>query len=548
MKKIVNLLIPVIILAILLSFAGCGSKSDDTPTNAPSANDTPSADAPAADAPAENDKPSEPIHVNIGTYASMSFVGSFDPFGMWANVVSGYGNNMLIYDSLYYIDSNGEWSTRIIESAEWTDDTTFVVQLKDNIFFSNGDQLVGEDVLYSLELRQQSGKRSATYMNFSVEKSSVSDDGLTLTLVAEAPDPAYYDGLDFGIVDKSYVESIGGENIDWFDHTQVVGSGPYSVTEFVPDGYVTYTKRADYWGLAYGYDAAVESYTVTNYTDQSTLAIDLEIGTLDLAIDISINDYDRLSAIDDDNIVTKTIPGNVCFQLVWDSNNNEYLKNAKIREALCHAIDTASLTKAIAGSFGAVADSMFAPGELGYSGGNAYEYDVDYARQLLEEEGIKDGDITLNIVYLAAEPYSSMVEVLQAQLAEVGVGLTMESYDMATFISTSNIPGASDMSIYTMNGGNPSGEPTTHLDYWYSTGMNPIMRRNYDDLLSEAATTLDESKRIELYGELQKLWHDNFDGVPLYEYSNGYAYNSDVFEELNLSSPTVVCLFDAIMK
>lgn len=522
MKKLSRLLLPVIILALVFSFAACGKGGEK-----------------AGDGP---------IDLKLGTYASTSFVGNFDPFGMWGNTVSGYGNCLMIYDSLYFIDSTGAWSSRIVDKAEWTDDLTYVVTLKDNILFSNGEKLVGEDVLYSLYIRQNSGKRSSTYMNFNVDRSTVSDDGLTITFAAESPDPAFYDGLDFSIVDKSYLESKGGgENIDWYDPAQVVGSGPYSVTDFVQDSSVTYTKRDDYWGEAYGYHDAVHSYTVTNYTDQTTMAIDLETGTLDAAIDLALNDYNRLNENTDSNVKTGIIAGNVCYQLVWDSNNNEYLKDPKIREALCCAIDTASLTEAVAGNYGTVADSMFAPGELGYVGGNSYEYDVERAKQLLEEAGIKDGELNLNIIILNFEPYTSMAQVIQGYLEKVGVGLNIEAYEMATFIA-STTPGASDMTIYTMNGGNPSGEPTTHLDYWYSTGMNPVMRRDYDDLLTEAAGTLDHAKREQLYGQLQQLWHDNFDAVPLYEYKIGYAYNSDVFEDLTLASPNVVWLFDAVLK
>ena len=556
MKRMKSVLAMLLALMMLFSLAACGSETQETQTEAP-ATEAPADDGnESTETPDDTQEPSGETGattletLRLGIYGDATYTGTFDPSGAWAGTGAGYGVVFTVYDTLFYIDSTGEYNTRTVESYEWTDDTTLVIQLKDGIMFSNGTQLTGKDVLYSLGLMQNSGMRSGYYTPFDIDSSSYSDDGLTITLKTFEPYAAYYAGLDFAIVSADYMESMGGgDNMDWYDPAQVVGSGPYTCTELVSGASATYVKRDDYWGLEYGYDDIYENIEVTQYTDQTTMCIDFETGALDVAIDLSVQDYDRLAADTSDNFETKLINSNVVYQLVFDSNNNEYLQNATVREALCHAVDTASLCTAVAGTFGVYADSMFGKNEIGYVGGLDYEYDPELSRSLLEEAGYGDG-FTLHFATIGSEPYTTIAEIVQGYFAEVGVTVEIESLELATFISSSSTPGFTDMQIYTMTGGNPSGEPVVHLDNWYPDSTSPVMTRGeeYEELLIGGETSLDEETRAEYYAQLQQLWHDNFDGVPLYEYSKGYVYNTDVFEDLTVASSTVLWLFDAKLK
>lgn len=542
MKRMKSVLALLLALLMVFSLCACGEKSDDTPA----ADDK----TPAGSEPAESGAKKLDV-LNLGIYGDNTFTGTFDPSGAVAGTGAGYGVIFTMYDTPFYINSEGKYVSRIVTREEWTDDTTLVLQLRDKIMYTNGDQLTGEDLIYSLSLMQNSGMRSGYYTPFDIDSCTVSDDGLTVTLKTFEPYAAYYAGLDFAIINKDYVESCGGiEAIDWYDPNAVVGSGPYTCTAFESGASATYVKRDDYWGLEYGYDDIYGTINVTKYADQSTMSIDLETGAIDVAIDMSVQDFDRLAAETSDNIETALIDCNVVYQLAFDLNNNEYLKDAKVREALCYAVDTESLTAAVAGTFGEVADSMFGKNELGYLGGTGYEYNPEKAKELLAEAGYSDGDLNFKIAVIGSEPYTTICEILQGCFNAVGVGLSIDSLEMAAFISNAQTPGFCDFQIYTMTGGNPYGEPVVHLDNWYSDSTSPIMKRTaeYDELLIKGETSLDTADRIDAYNKLQQLWHDNFDGVPLYEYKKGYAYNTDVFESFKIASTSVVWLFDAVVK
>lgn len=554
MKHWKKLMAFLLALCMLLSLAACGggtnadtdTKQTDTATDSGTqkSDQTDSGASTGSDVGTAAD--TEKSYVDtlyIGEYNCAAFVkNTFDPTGLTGSI-SDNGNNYMIYDMLFYVNADGEYNSRVVDDWSWTDDTHMVITLKDNIYFSNGDQLMADDVLYSLEKRASSSMRSSYYQIFLTDESTISDDGLTLTLVTASANSVYMSGLDFAILDKDYIESIGWDNIDWSDPDQIVGSGPYAVSYYVMDSEIRYEKRDDYWGLAYGYDDTVLEYIVYNYTDRSTLSIDFETGVIDLAIDLNETDYANLLDSSDD-ITAALIHSNVIITINWDVVNNEYLADPTIREALCYALDPEAMTTALNNSYGGLATSTLAEGEIGYVSGYTYGHDVAKAKQLLSDAGISDGEITLTI--LCWGTYETLATVMQSNLAEVGVTLDVQSVDVASYWGNIGGAGNSDIMIYGISTLNPSCDPATHISYYKSTSNFSVMRRDYDDLIVGAETTLDEAERISLYQQLQQRWYENFDCVPVCEYLTSFAYSNDVIESLELASSTSPWLFDAV--
>jgi peptide/nickel transport system substrate-binding protein len=538
MKKAITL---ILTLAMLLSLAACGNNSSNNNSSSNS-----SGGGSASNSSSENTEQTTKSYVDqvyIGEYSGATFINpTFDPTGCSGSICNN-GCNFMIYDVLFYISSEGDYRSRVVENYEWTDDTHLVITIKDGIYFSNGDQLLGDDIIYSLGKRAESSMGSSYYQIYLLDQSTVSDDGLTITLVTESANSTYMKGLDFVIMDKDYVEGTGWDNIDWSDPDQVVGSGPYAISDFVSDSEIHFTKRDDYWGLSYGYDDTVKEYIVYNYSDRSTMSIDLETGVIDLAIDLNETDYSNLLTSGPDNIATGLIHSNVIISIAWDSTNNEYLKNDTIREALCYAADTEAMTLALNGSYGGVADSMLAPNELGYVSGYYYPHDVAKAKELLAEAGVSDGEIQLTI--LCYGNYETIATVLQSNLAEVGVDLDVQVVDLASYWGNVGGAGNSDLMMYGIPSSNPSRDPALHISYWKSTSAFAVMRRDCDDLIVAAETTLDTSERESLYQQLQKRWYENFDAIPVCEYMISFAYNTEVFNTLELSGTQSPWLFDA---
>ncbi|MCD7845819.1 MAG: ABC transporter substrate-binding protein [Oscillospiraceae bacterium] len=215
--------------------------------------------------------------MTVGSTASQ-FVGHFDASGLYSNDYSRAAAD-LCYDALFLIDSDGEWYSNVLESCEW-DGLTLVLTLKDNIYFSNGDQMMASDVLYSLERYCSSPRMTSNLAYLDLESTTISEDGLTLNLVFTEEYGAYLTMLNFYILNESFVEDeMGGDdNIDWFSADSICGSGPYAVTDVELGLSVTFEKRDDWWQQDEIGDSAATVQTIVcqAYSDNNTMLIDLE--------------------------------------------------------------------------------------------------------------------------------------------------------------------------------------------------------------------------------------------------------------------------------
>ena len=77
--------------------------------------------------------------------------------------------------------------------------------------------------------------------------------------------------------------------------TPIVGSGPFQVTEFKPDGYTQLKKNPDYWGNdVEGWGAPkVDEIIFEAYTNPDTMTQDLKAGTIDAAQGVPVGAVPR---------------------------------------------------------------------------------------------------------------------------------------------------------------------------------------------------------------------------------------------------------------
>jgi ABC-type transport system substrate-binding protein len=530
MKKMFAIIVALMMLCSLVAFAGC-SKDDDATT----------------DNPVETPKLT---HVNIGAYADTSLVTTFDTNGKWIDG-GGAGLVNLLYDSVYYANGKGEFVSRIVDGEPvWSDDTHLTLKILDGIKFSDGTPLTGEDVLYALEIVQGNPLMNDHYLVVDLSQSSVEADGLTLNFTFTQPYAMWKRSLSAAIYSKAYIESHNnGDDIDWYDKSQLLGSGPYVISDFAQDSMIAFAQRDDWWGFDKGYTLPFETATVTKYADQTTMAIDLENGVIDVATDLSLQDYNTLSANDSDDITVSIIPGNAVQILALDSKE-EKLADKNIRLALAYAIDTTALTETVAGSLGVPATSTLAPGELGYVGGLSYPYDPDKAKELLAAAGYtadKPLQITFNTFSFA--PYTTTAEIIQGFWEAVGIKCDVEFMEMGAFIGGDGAR-TTDVQIYGLTGGNGFKDPSMHLSDWLVTSPNKVMKRDqsYTDLILGALATDVPEDRAKIYGELQQKFYDNVDCIPMYEQNIAYAYNGTRVESFDISATGYIDLLEVVLK
>ena len=483
--------------------------------------------------------------LNVGT---INVLGTFMPGS--ENEVCHWGC-YLVYDYLFYYDEDNNPFSDILKEWHYEEDgTTFVMECRDDVYFANGDQMTGDDVLFSIKtLVDRETNQAAYYATVDWDKSYVSEDGFTVYL---ANTQEFGPGIiNMGVVyllDQSWCEETGFDNIDpWLNAPN--GSGPYEVAEYVTDSYGTLKRRDSYWGEFTGADTV----KINHYAEDSAMYMALETGEIDLALNIAESDYSR--ALTDDKIAVMTTHEGENILLALD-NNNQYMKDENVRLAIAYGVNWQDVAESARGELAEVPGSIITSVSPYYKDTGVYEYDLEKAKQYMEAAGyVTDGstvNFTLNMTTVDQAVKTNAATVIQFYLQQLGINLQMNFTDFPTAFSAWLTEGGTDLNFQDSDTGSVCGEPYISLRFFPAElatfPFAAISDETFVSLYKEANYTTDDDVRKEKYAELQQYVHDRAMIIPLYESVDAVAYNPEKIESVSLHSAVSANLRYVILK
>lgn len=408
MKKNKLTFLIVGILAISMLAAGCGNKADQPAQGGQSEQPQQSA--------------SEPQDGGTLTIGLSQVPKNLDP----VKYTGTYESNVMrsVFDTVVaWSDDQTEILPCLAESWVISDDMMeYTFTLRDDVYFHNGRQMTAEDVKYSLE---RSEKESAMQRLADLDHAEVIDD-TTVKLVLKAPNAAFLARLTDagnGIVPQEEIEALG----DKFGQ-QPVGTGAFKFESW-ENNIITLAKNDQYF-LETPHLDKVEFKFINDLTQMGNA---LTANDISVAHEIADVDLQKFKA--DDTVQVLTSPGMNVYMLEMNVVSGP-TANAKVREAITYAIDVDAAVKNIFPNGGATRAYVPLPEN---SWGFKPEYkdyavtrDVEKSKALLKEAGYEEGfDITL---YAPNKPNrAKWSEILQSQLAEVGINVTIEKLEWGTY-------------------------------------------------------------------------------------------------------------------
>lgn len=541
MKKLGALLLAA---ALVMSMTACGGGNKNTGegTAAPAGESSTNAGTKAGTKAGESGGEKT---LNVGT---INVLGTFMPGS--ENEVCHWGC-YLVYDYLFYYDEDNNPFSDILKEWHYEEDgTTFVMECRDDVYFANGDQMTGDDVLFSIKtLVDRETNQAAYYATVDWDKSYVSEDGFTVYL---ANTQEFGPGIiNMGVVyllDQSWCEETGFDNIDpWLNAPN--GSGPYEVAEYVTDSYVTLKRRDSYWGEFTGADTV----KINHYAEDSAMYMALETGEIDLALNIAESDYSR--ALTDDKIAVMTTHEGENILLALD-NNNQYMKDENVRLAIAYGVNWQDVAESARGELAEVPGSIITSVSPYYKDTGVYEYDLEKAKQYMEAAGyVTDGstvNFTLNMTTADQAVKTNAATVIQFYLQQLGINLQMNFTDFPTAFSAWLTEGGTDLNFQDSDTGSVCGEPYISLRFFPAElatfPFAAISDETFVTLYKEANYTTDDDVRKEKYAELQQYVHDRAMIIPLYESVDAVAYNPEKIESVSLHSAVSANLRYVILK
>ena len=321
----------------------------------------------------------------------------------WNPIMEGnyaVGTVGLVYEPLFLYDPNeNDYTPWLAESDEWTDESTHVITLRDGVEWTDGEPLVAQDVVTTLEL----GHFDIHYSNVWNYVESVEATGdLEVTVTFSDPRPQEWLNWisaraivpDHIWADKSETQVNDDPNSD------PVGTGSY-VYENHADDRMVWKRNDDWWGTeALGLEMK-PTYIVDIVNDSNDVTMNM---LNNHEVDLSNNFLPGIDqVINNDNNITSYFAGPPYMQAAntaWLIPNHEHpaLGDPEFRRALAHAIN---IDQIIEGPYTNLVEAADPTGLLPQweeyidhelVADEGYSFDASEAVAILEEAGYLDDD------------------------------------------------------------------------------------------------------------------------------------------------------------
>ena len=448
------------------------------------------------------------------TFGAQKITKIFDPTG--SNQADDGNSMYYTHQRLLSIDQDGEITGDLAERYEYDPDSlTYTFYLKPNAVFSNGDPVTADDVVYTL-MRAKESSYSADRM--SAIKGAEALDTNTVQVYLEQPNLDVLSSLahaQTSILSKAAMEADP-------DNGYFIGSGPYTIADLEPDNYVLYQRVEDY----YDGTAKTKYLKYIKIAEASSRAMALQSGDIDIDTYLSKAEAVIMDGSDGFEILEVPATNSFFLQLNAGAPRCPQLADERVRQAISYVVNQEEIIAAGQDGYGYV-NGLFPKVSLDTSayGPTFHEPDLEKAKQLMAEAGCADG-FELDISYL--EKYTAAVEVLQAQLAQINIELTVHTTD-TTLRTTEQKDSTFSANLLTFNNNYAPGTMATKL--LRSTGAahyTQVSDPEIDELCDQVFSETDLEKRQVLGAQLEKAIAEQACYIPLCGMIDLYGVNDQV--------------------
>ncbi len=422
----------------------------------------------------------------------------------------------LLYSSLVRIDPSFHVVPDLAERWSQPDPLTYRFMLRRGVKFHDGHELTADDVRYTFDSIRDPAVASPHRKKYEmIDRITVTGpDEIEFHLTA--PHAPFLVNMVRGIVPAHPAGSNGRTLAQ-----RPVGSGPFRLVRWLPDERLELESFQGY----YGGPPSVKGLVVKIIPEETIRLLELQKGNLDFVLNgVPLEVLPYLEA--DPRFRVITAPGTT-YTYVGINLRDPALADRRVRQALAHAINRPVIIHELLRGLAQEATGVLAPAHWAYEPAVArYDYDPARAKALLDAAGLVDPDgdgpklrTTFTFKTSQNEQARRIAEVLQQQLAAVGIGLTIRSYEWGAFYADIK---SGNFQLYTLSWVGVV-DPDIYYELFDSASLPPAgsNRGGYADpavdRLAEAGRrTLDQEPRAAIYRTLQRVVADDLPYLSLW--------------------------------
>jgi peptide/nickel transport system substrate-binding protein len=450
---------------------------------------------------------------------------SFDPGSLDPDVFYG-SEGLNITNSCYegllrYKDSSTEIETALAQSYNISaDGLTYTFKLRPNVTFVDGSALTSKVIKYDFA-RRKAINAGPAYMLADV-KSVDTPDPLTVVVHMDKPVDPFLHFLASPYSPKAISQkatTAHQKGHDWGQKwlaTHCAGTGPYNLTNAIPNQSFTMKAYPKYWGKQPHF-STVEFKQIPNFTTQQ---LELRSGQLDLLIH-GVSKKQEPAFENDSRFTVHRLPALAMLQF-WINLHKPPLDNPDVRRAVAMALDRQKLLDTVYGKGATLFNSIDYPGTLPAKYGGVYSipYDPEAAKKIVSK--LPANNRKVNLFYQTDDARNAQLAGLEAAyLRAVGFDATTNGGAADDIYSVNHKPPSKRWSLLTNPGGpDDASAPSGPLLTWITDpkqgfGYYKPYDPKGDEILYRGMATPDHEKAMQLYGKAMDRYRDLNTFVPV---------------------------------
>ena len=444
----------------------------------------------------------------------------------------------LLYDGLVSKNhETGEFVPELATSYEVVSDTEMVFKIRQGVKFHDGSDFTADDVVYTLNLvsKPEYGARYAIAVDWIELAEKIDDETVKLTMKSAFPMALEMLAGNLPIYSKAFLEANGPEGMA----ANPIGTGPYKLVDTVQGVEFDLERFEDYYEGGQKDDAQIETLTFRVLPEANTQYAELLNGSIDWIWRVPQDDVSRLASMD--GVKTEAAPiMRISFGAFNPNIEGSPLAEQKVRQAILHGVNRVGIRDALEGEGSPLMDTPCNPIQFGCDADVAapYPYDVDKAKALLDEAGYAEG-FELSMALVAN---LSAAEVIKANLAELGIDLSIEQLQYASAIDKWR-NGEVDI-LFSTWGSYGIGDAQLSLgNFFGGTGDDMVQDEATVAEIQEAGRIVDQEKRAELFSSAVERISTQAWWMPMWVHSLNTAMDEDLV--LHVDPDEFVPFYDA---